>query len=161
MGTYPGQTVQGFDQEPDTRTDTGSRRYVHRPDQECYHLVPCRQCRHQWGNDARYDDGHAVHHRPAQRPHIAVHQFRAGHAGCENLARTPERNSGKPDEEPEDAGLIRDIPENAAIEFRNVVFQYEGPHSDKVLDGIDLTIPHDKVTAIVGESGSGKTTLLK
>ena len=67
----------------------------------------------------------------------------------------------KPDEEPEDAGLIRDIPENAAIEFRNVVFQYEGPHSDKVLDGIDLTIPHDKVTAIVGESGSGKTTLLK
>ena len=95
MGTYPGQTVQGFDQEPDTRTDTGSRRYVHRPDQECYHLVPCRQCRHQWGNDARYDDGHAVHHRPAQRPHIAVHQFRAGHAGCENLARTPERNSGK------------------------------------------------------------------
>ena len=67
----------------------------------------------------------------------------------------------KPDEEPEDAGLIRDIPENAAIEFRNVVFQYEGPHSDKVLDGIDLTIPHDKVTAIIGESGSGKTTLLK
>ena len=65
----------------------------------------------------------------------------------------------KPDEEPEDAGLIRDIPENAAIEFRNVVFQYEGPHSDKVLDGIDLTIPHDKVTAIVGESGSGKTTI--
>lgn len=78
------------------------------------------------GNDARYDDGHAVHHRPAQRPHIAVHQFRAGHAGCENLARTPERNSGKPDEEPEDAGLIRDIPENAAIEFRNVVFNTKG-----------------------------------
>ena len=30
-----------------------------------------------------------------------------------------------------------------------------------MLDGITLTIPHDKVTAIVGESGSGKTTLLK
>lgn len=67
----------------------------------------------------------------------------------------------KPDEEPLDTMLIREIPDNADIEFRNVVFQYEGPHSEKVLDGIDLKIPHDKVTAIVGESGSGKTTLLK
>ena len=93
-GSYPGDG-SSFDQQPDARTDTGSRRYVHRPDQECYHLVPCRQCRYQRGNDTRYDDGHAVHHRPAQRPHIAVHRFRAGYAGCENLARTPERNSGK------------------------------------------------------------------
>ncbi|WP_297553735.1 peptidase domain-containing ABC transporter [uncultured Alistipes sp.] len=67
----------------------------------------------------------------------------------------------KPDEEPEDGFLIRDIPRDADIEFRDAVFQYEGPHSARVLDGITLTIPHDKVTAIVGESGSGKTTLLK
>ncbi len=64
-------------------------------------------------------------------------------------------------EKPDDGFLIRDIPRDADIEFRDAVFQYEGPHSARVLDGITLTIPHDKVTAIVGESGSGKTTLLK
>jgi ABC transporter, ATP-binding protein len=67
----------------------------------------------------------------------------------------------KDDEEPAGEERIRDIPEKADIEFRNVTFQYDGPHSDKVLDGIDLTIPADKVTAIVGASGSGKTTMLK
>ena len=48
-----------------------------------------------------------------------------------------------------------------AIILENVSFQYEGPHSPKVLDGINLTIPEGKVTAIVGSSGSGKTTLMK
>ncbi len=43
----------------------------------------------------------------------------------------------------------------------DVSFQYEGPHSPKVLDDIDLIIPEGKITAIVGSSGSGKTTLLK
>lgn len=67
----------------------------------------------------------------------------------------------KKDEEPEDEHLIYDIPTKSDIEFRNVVFQYDGPHSDKVLNNINLKIPHDKVTAIVGASGSGKTTMLK
>lgn len=67
----------------------------------------------------------------------------------------------KDDEEPADEERIREIPEKAAIEFCHVVFQYDGPHSDKVLDKIDLVIPADKVTAIVGASGSGKTTMLK
>lgn len=67
----------------------------------------------------------------------------------------------KDDEEPADEERIREIPEHADIEFRSVVFQYEGPHSDKVLNDINLTIPADKVTAIVGASGSGKTTMLK
>ena len=67
----------------------------------------------------------------------------------------------KDDEEPANEERIREIPENADIEFRHVVFQYDGPHSDKVLNNIDLVIPADKVTAIVGASGSGKTTMLK
>ncbi len=67
----------------------------------------------------------------------------------------------RPDEEPSDQPKIQAIPANADLELKNVVFQYEGPHSEKVLDGIDLCIPSDKVTAIVGASGSGKTTLLK
>lgn len=65
------------------------------------------------------------------------------------------------DEEPENEPKIREIPENADIVFQNVVFQYDGPHSNKVLNGISLVIPSGKVTAIVGASGSGKTTMLK
>lgn len=65
------------------------------------------------------------------------------------------------DEEPVEEERIKDIPSDADIVFRDVVFQYDGPHSPKVLDEVSLTIPSGKVTAIVGASGSGKTTMLK
>ena len=65
------------------------------------------------------------------------------------------------DEEPEDEQKIREIPQDADIVFDDVIFQYDGPHSSKVLDGVSLRIPANKVTAIVGASGSGKTTMLK
>ncbi len=65
------------------------------------------------------------------------------------------------DEEPEDEQKIREIPQDADIVFDDVTFQYDGPHSAKVLDGVSLRIPANKVTAIVGASGSGKTTMLK
>lgn len=67
----------------------------------------------------------------------------------------------KDDEEPADEERIREIPRHADIAFKGVTFQYDGPHSDKVLNDVSLTIPADKVTAIVGASGSGKTTMLK
>lgn len=51
--------------------------------------------------------------------------------------------------------------ERCGIQLQNVTFQYEGPHSPKVLDNLNLVIPRGKVTAIVGTSGSGKTTLIK
>ena len=65
------------------------------------------------------------------------------------------------DEEPENEPRIREVPRDADIVFKNVDFQYDGPHSNKVLDDVSLTIPAGKVTAIVGASGSGKTTMLK
>lgn len=65
------------------------------------------------------------------------------------------------DEEPIDSTRKREIPEKADIELHDVSFQYEGPESQKVLDGVSLIIPSGKTTAIVGASGSGKTTLLK
>jgi ATP-binding cassette subfamily B protein len=70
--------------------------------------------------------------------------------------------------EPEDAAiknkvlpLLKNLNGNAGIKINNLSFQYEGPHSPKVLDSIKLFIPKGKVTAIVGSSGSGKTTLIK
>lgn len=47
------------------------------------------------------------------------------------------------------------------LTIENLSFSYDGPQSPKVLDGLNLTIPYGKVTAIVGSSGSGKTTLMK
>lgn len=67
----------------------------------------------------------------------------------------------KDDEEPFDRHFIKEIPDNADIEFRGVTFQYAGPHSPKAVNDVTITIPSNKVTAIVGASGSGKTTMLK
>lgn len=47
------------------------------------------------------------------------------------------------------------------IRFDNVDFRYDRNNPAKTLDGISLTIPQGKVTAIVGASGSGKTTMVK
>ena len=47
------------------------------------------------------------------------------------------------------------------IYIKDLIFQYSGTRSPKVINEISLTIPQGKVTAIVGASGSGKTTLIK
>jgi len=67
----------------------------------------------------------------------------------------------KDDEENPDDAKISIIPENKSINIDKLNFQYEGPHSEMVLENIDLKIPEGKITAIVGMSGSGKTTLVK
>ena len=77
-----------------------------------------------------------------------------------SLERLGEIHDREDEEKPED-GKIREIPSDADIELKNIMFQYEGPHSPKVLKKINLRIPAKKVTAIVGTSGSGKTTLIK
>lgn len=67
----------------------------------------------------------------------------------------------KEDEVPMEKHMIEDIPSKSTLRLDDVVFQYDGPHSPKVIDHLSMTIPPDKMTAIVGASGSGKTTLLK
>lgn len=77
-----------------------------------------------------------------------------------SLERLTEIHS-KDDEELSELQRLTYLPSNKSITFKNVNFQYEGPHSPKVLNNINITIPQNKITAIVGASGSGKTTLLK
>jgi ATP-binding cassette subfamily B protein len=77
-----------------------------------------------------------------------------------SLERLGEIHNKEDEEKPED-NKIREIPADKDIEIKNLLFQYEGPHSEKVLNNVSLTIPAKKITAIVGISGSGKTTLLK
>ncbi len=77
-----------------------------------------------------------------------------------SLERLGEIHDREDEEKPED-GKIQEIPANVDLELSNVMFQYEGPHSKKVLKDINLIIPANKITAIVGTSGSGKTTLIK
>lgn len=52
-------------------------------------------------------------------------------------------------------------PGNKDLILKDLTFGYLGPSSPPVLKNLNLTFPHNKVTAIVGESGSGKTTILK
>lgn len=50
--------------------------------------------------------------------------------------------------------------EDKSLFLKNVFFQYTR-NSPVVINGLHLSIPEGKVTAIVGDSGSGKSTLLK
>jgi len=77
-----------------------------------------------------------------------------------SLERLSEIHTQK-DEEQDQAGKLTDLPSNADLTISDLLFQYEGPNSPKVLNHINLTISHGKVMAIVGTSGSGKTTLVK
>lgn len=77
-----------------------------------------------------------------------------------SLERLGEVHNRDDEEKPED-NKIQDIPTDKDLEVKNLVFQYEGPDSEKVLNNVSLIIPAKKVTAIVGLSGSGKTTLIK
>ncbi|TAJ15510.1 peptidase domain-containing ABC transporter [Marinilabiliaceae bacterium JC017] len=77
-----------------------------------------------------------------------------------SLERLGEIHNKEDEEKPED-NRITDLPSIRNILINQVTFQYEGPHSPKVLDEVNIHMASNKVTAIVGTSGSGKTTLIK
>lgn len=77
-----------------------------------------------------------------------------------SLERINEIHAMKNEESPE--RQLRTLPEDdKSLIFENVSFRYDPHNPQKTLDGINITIPYGKTTAIVGASGSGKTTLLK
>jgi ATP-binding cassette subfamily B protein len=65
----------------------------------------------------------------------------------------------KANEDAEDK--ISMLPETGDLILEDVHFQYNGPNSPMVLNGIDLNIRKGETTVIVGSSGSGKSTLIK
>lgn len=65
------------------------------------------------------------------------------------------------DEEQDIMSKLTVIPEHRDIKIKDLFFSYDGADRNYVLNGVNLTIPEHKVTAIVGASGSGKTTLIK
>ena len=77
-----------------------------------------------------------------------------------SLERLGEVHQREDEENPEDP-KITSIPTKRTISTKDLSFQYDGPHSDFVLQDINIEIPENKVTAVVGPSGSGKTTLVK
>ena len=77
-----------------------------------------------------------------------------------SLERLGEIHNREDEENPNESKITL-LPQKKAIIFQNLMFQYDGPHSETVLDNVNLEIPSGKVTAIVGMSGSGKTTLVK
>ena len=68
---------------------------------------------------------------------------------------------GKEDEEQAGGIRLNVLPDNRTLRLENLSFSYDGADRDYVLEDINLTIPHNRVTAIVGASGSGKTTIVK
>lgn len=67
----------------------------------------------------------------------------------------------KEDEEQTINSKISELPTNKSLYIEDLYFSYDGADRDYVLNGINLIIPENKVTAVVGASGSGKTTLVK
>lgn len=65
------------------------------------------------------------------------------------------------DEEQNIETKLTSLPDCHDICLKEVTFSYSGADRDYALDGVNLTIPANKVTAIVGASGSGKTTIVK
>lgn len=66
----------------------------------------------------------------------------------------------KEDEESREKQFISTIRPCEDLIVNNISFRYIGTE-ENVLDGINLTVAPNQITAIVGASGSGKTTLMK
>lgn len=61
--------------------------------------------------------------------------------------------------EPNKIGVEAVTGSHAAIDFKDIVFSYDGVNN--VLDGVDLTVKRGQIVALAGPSGGGKSTIIK
>ena len=66
----------------------------------------------------------------------------------------------KEEEENAEKQYVRNLNTHEELVVKNLSYRHIGA-DENVLEGISLSIPPNKVTAVVGASGSGKTTLMK
>ncbi|NBE96650.1 ABC transporter ATP-binding protein [Nonomuraea sp. KC401] len=83
------------------------------------------------------------------------------HEAAERFAARIDAYPGGRESETADGPPAGEVPDPVhAIRFDQVRFGYPGGRG-RVLDGLDLTIPAGRCTAIVGMNGAGKSTLVK
>ncbi|MFT6331059.1 MAG: ATP-binding cassette subfamily B protein [Bermanella sp.] len=86
-----------------------------------------------------------------------IHQAQDAKISMERLGEVQDMK-----EEKEDIGAaLNEVIPQGDIVLTDACFKYSQHDTNNVLDGLQLTIPYQKTTAIVGTSGSGKTTLIK
>jgi ATP-binding cassette subfamily B protein len=89
----------------------------------------------------------------------------ASMARINEVLRTPPGIQSPENAEVATAAIADAVADSATVlEIRNLSFTYpaaEGKAGEKVLDGINLSIPAGTVLGILGRTGSGKSTLLK
>ena len=91
---------------------------------------------------------------PIRKLAMFMEQYTAGMAGFRRFTEIMDTEPEIVDSE----GAIELTDVVGDVEFNDVTFAYS-EDGRKVLEHIDLTIPHGKTVALVGPSGGGKTTL--
>lgn len=86
-----------------------------------------------------------------------LHAYQDAKISLERLGEIHKRK----DEEDGEQRMVTIFPEDLTLRIKDLSFKYNGSHSERVLNDINMEVPAGKITAIVGASGSGKTTLLK
>lgn len=76
-----------------------------------------------------------------------------------SLERSEEVHLGETEDNSTQSSLEQETPLD--IVFKNVSYKYSAMDSNPALQGLCLSIPAGKLTAVVGQSGSGKSTLIK
>ena len=158
MGTDTGKTFQDRDQGVGVTTISATRGGLFQPDHEHTHLLHRGAGRRARGYDAGYDDVGDLHRG------AALFAYRAIDRSLQDAKISLERLGeihGKEDEEQAGGIRLNVLPDDRTLRLENLSFSYDGADRDYVLEDINLTIPHNRVTAIVGASGSGKTTIVK
>ena len=92
---------------------------------------------------------------------VGMHAYDAARRFIDSLTAAQALDGPAADTAHLDSGLAGAVPELAgSLHFDKVSFCYPG-QKRMIFDGLDLTIPIGRCTAIVGVNGAGKTTLVK